>query len=67
MKDKDTKDSELLQIQNMSIHQMWLDELTILETELEKIGSRASSLNPTNSKLVSSKVMKIKVNKSGKM
>ena len=36
MKDKDTKESELLQIQNMSIHQMWLNELTILETELEK-------------------------------
>ena len=43
MKDKDTKESELLQIQNMSIHQMWLNELTILETELEKIASSAKS------------------------
>ena len=43
MKDKDTKESELLQIQNMSIHQMWLNELTILETELEKFASSAKS------------------------
>tara|TARA_B110000967_G_C18896283_1_gene570893 strand:+ start:1426 stop:4923 length:3498 start_codon:yes stop_codon:yes gene_type:complete len=69
MKDTEYKQQEMLHIQNTTIHQMWLDELTILETELEKVGSHMSSLIPTNSKSVSSKAMKmkVKVKKPGKM